>query len=70
MELYRKKRMIISGKLFTRKPLAEQLKIDATTIDMLTELVKAQHPHLVKQLEAISESASGKMLRIYESLDW
>ena len=49
--------------------LAEQLKIDATTIDMLTELVKAQHPHLVKQLEAISESASGKMLRIYESLD-
>ena len=48
--------------------LAEQLKIDAATIEMLTELVKEQHPHLVKPLEAISESASGKMYRIYESL--
>ena len=49
--------------------LAEQLKIDAATIEMLTELVRERHPHLVKPLEAISESASGKMYRIYESHD-
>ena len=41
--------------------LAEQLKIDTATIEMLTELVRERHPHLVKPLEAISESASGKM---------